>query len=182
MIRSAPLSDKIRFEEQKISLFSDEQQQAAEKTHRHRSDTSRSTVPVPNSDNESSQDDNDSLFDDKLLPPEKSRIMRLRTEIKRIKGGQTYPTGYERDRAREIKSADALRLEGKPFPTYLEGVAPPWIGMGKANRCYDDNEISKREAKIEKIKRLNAEHCQQELIANMPSIVRKGGPGGQVQS
>ena len=109
------------------------------------------------------------------------KILRLRKEIKRIKGGQTYPTGYERDRAREIKSADALRLAGKPIPTYLEGLEPPWIGMGKAHRCFDDNEISKREAKIENIKRLNAEHCQQEHIANMPSIVRKGGPGGQVQ-
>ena len=43
-------------------------------------------------------------------------------------------------------------------------------------------DASKREAKIEKIKRLNAEHCQLEHIANMPSIARKGGPGGQVQS
>jgi hypothetical protein len=183
MIKNAPLSDKIRFEEQKISSFSVEQQEAAERTHRHRSDTSRSTVPIPTSENEDSQEeDSDSLFDDKLLPAEKSKIMRLRKEIKRIKGGQTYPTGYERDRAREIKSADALRLEGKPFPNYLEGVATPWIGMGKANRAYDDNEISKREAKIEKIKRLNAEHCQLEHIANMPSIDRKGGPGGQVQN
>ena len=182
MIRSAPLSDKIRHEEQKISVFSVEQQEAAERTHRHRSDTSRSTVPIPTSENEDSQEDSDSLFDDKLLPPEKNKITRLRKEIKRIKGGQTYPTGYERDRAREIKRADALRLEGKPIPTYLEGLKPPWIGMGKAHRCYDDNEISKREAKIEKIKRLNAEHCQLEHIANMPSIDRKGGPGGQVQS
>jgi hypothetical protein len=182
-IRSAPLSDKIRFEEQKISSFSEEQQQAAERTHRYRSDTSRSTVPIPTSENEDSQEeDSDSLFDDKLLPPEKNKIMRLRKEIKRIKGGQTYPTGYERDRAREIKSANALRLEGKPFPNYLEGVATPWIGMGKANKAYDDNEISKREARINKIKRLNAEHCQQEHIANMPSIDRKGGPGGQVQN
>ena len=53
--------------------------------------------------------------------------------------------------------------------------------MGQANRHYDDNEVAKREAKIDKIKRLNAEHCQQEYIANMPSIERKGGPGGQVQ-
>jgi hypothetical protein len=46
--------------------------------------------------------------------------------------------------------------------------------MGHANRhYYDNNEVSKREAKIDKIKRLNAEHCQQEHIANMPSIDRK---------
>ncbi len=164
-----------------ISALSAEQQHASERTHRHRSDMSRSTVPIPGSDNDSSQDDSDSLFDDKLLPQEKNKIMRLRKEIKRIKGGQTYPTGYERDRAREIKAADALRLSGEPFPAYLEGVDPPWIGMGKAQRHYDDNEISKREALIEKIKRLNAEHCQQEHIANMPSNARTGGPGGQVQ-
>jgi hypothetical protein len=143
---------------------------------------SRSTVPIPGSPGKSSQVDSDSVFDDQLPPPEKSRIMRLRTEIRRIKGGQTYPSRYERDRARDIRDADALRIAGDPYPTYLEGVDPPWIGMGKANRHYDDNEISKREAQIEMIKRLNAEHCKQERIANMPSIVRKGGPGGQVQS
>jgi hypothetical protein len=164
-----------------ISKLSAEQQHASEKTHRWRTDMKRSTVPIPGSDNDSSQDDSDSLFDDQLLPPDKKRIMTLRTEIRRIKGGQTYPSGYENDRAREIKSADALRLSGQPIPTYLEGVDPPWIGMGKANRCYDDDQISIRQARIDKIKRLNAEHCQQEHIANMPSIERKGGPGGQVQ-
>ncbi len=116
------------------------------------SDTTRNTVPVPNSDNDDSQEDSDSLFDDELLPSEKNKLMRLRKEIKRIKDGQTYPTGYERDRAREIKSADAQRLSGEPFPAYLEGVDPPWIGMGKAQRHYDDNEISKRETQIERIK------------------------------
>ena len=54
--------------------------------------------------------------------------------------------------------------------------------MGHAHRHYDDNEVSKREARIEKIKRLNAEHCEQEHIAQMQSNDRKGGPGGQVQS
>ncbi len=53
--------------------------------------------------------------------------------------------------------------------------------MGQANRHYDAHQVSLREAKIEKIRRLNAEHCQLEHIANMPSIARKGGPGGQVQ-
>ncbi len=107
--------------------------------------------------------------------------MRLRMEIKRIKGETVYPTGYENDRRRAIKHADELRIAGKPVPAYLEGVKLPWIGMRYVFRHYDDNEVSKREARIEKIKRLNAEHCQQEHIANMPSIDRKGGPGGQVQ-
>ena len=142
--------NKIRFEEQKITQLSEEQQQASERTHRYRTNTSRSTAPVPGSPDESSQDDSDSLFDDKMVPAEKNKIMRLRVEIRRIKGGQTYPSGYENQRARDIRNADALRLEGEPFPTYLEGVATPWIGMGKANRAYDDNEISKREAKIER--------------------------------
>jgi hypothetical protein len=165
-----------------ISKLSADQQHASERTHRHRTDVTRSNIPIPNSDNDSSQEDSDSLFDDQLLPPEKSKILRLRTEIRRIRGGQTYPSGYENDRARAIKSADALRLAGKPIPTYLENLEPPWVGMGKAYRCYDDNEISIRQDKIDKIKRLNAEHCQLEHIANMPSIERKGGPGGQVRS
>ena len=46
-----------------ISTLSAEQQQASERTHRHRSDMSRSTVPIPGTpDSESSQDDEDSLF------------------------------------------------------------------------------------------------------------------------
>ena len=164
-----------------ISALSAEQQHASERTHRHRTDMKRSNIPIPTTDDESSQDDSDSLFDDQMVPAEKSKIMRLRKEIKRIKGGQTYPTGYEQHRERVIKGADALRLAGKPIPDYLEGVKPPWIGMGNAYRHYDENEIFKRTKRIEKIKRLNAEHCQQEHIANMPSSQRQGGPGGQDQ-
>jgi hypothetical protein len=174
VIRNAPITAPV------ISPLSEEQQHAAERTHRHRTNTARSHIPIPGED-DSSQDEDDSLFDDKLLPAEKNKTMRLRTEIKRIKGGAVYPTGYEKDRARAIRHADELRLAGKPFPAYLEGVKTPWIGMGQANRHYDNNEVSKREARIDKIKRLNAEHCQLEHIANMPSIDRKGGPGGQVQ-
>ena len=135
-----------------ISALSAEQQHASERTHRHRTDTTRSNIPIPGSEDESSQDDSDSLFDDQLVPAEKSKILRLRTEIKRIKGGQTYPTGYERDRAREIKKADALRLEGKPIPIYLEGVKPPWIGMGKAYKHYDDNEVAKERGKSKRLR------------------------------
>ncbi len=102
-----PLSDKIRFEEQKISSLSQEQQHAAESTHRHRTNINWSNIPIPG-DDDISQEEDDSLFDDQLLPADKNRIMRLKTEIKRIKGGVTYPTGYEKDRAREIRSADAL--------------------------------------------------------------------------
>ncbi len=70
----------------------------------HRTNTTRSNIPIPGSD-DSSQDEDDSLFDDKLLPPEKNKIMRLRTEIRRIKDGVVYPTGYEKDRARTIREA-----------------------------------------------------------------------------
>ncbi len=108
--------------------------------------------------------------------------MRLRKEIRRIKGGQTYPTGYENNRARAIRNAEADRIAVNPVSDYLDGTPHPWSsGMGQANRHYDNNEVSKREERIEKIRRLNAEHCKQEHIANMPSIERKGGPGGQVQ-
>ncbi len=94
VITSAPLSDKFKFESQVISSLSEEQQHAAERTHRHRTNTTRSNIPVPSSDDssQSSQDDDDLIFDDKLLPP-KNKIMRLRKEITRIKGGVVYPTG-----------------------------------------------------------------------------------------
>jgi hypothetical protein len=182
VIRSAPLlSDKFRIESQVRIPLSQEQRYAAERTHRHRTNTTRSNIPIPNSD-DSSQEEDDSLFDNKLLPADKNKIMRLRKDIKRIKGGVVYPTEYEKDRTRAIKQAEENRLAGLPVPAYLEGTKTPWSsGMGQANRHYDDNQVALREARIDKIKRLNAEHCQQEHIANMPSIERKGGPGGQVQ-
>ena len=126
-----------------ISSLSAKQQQASERTHRHRTDTSRNNAPIPGSD-DSSQDDEDSLFDDQLLPPDKNRITRLRKEIKRIKSG-VYPTGYEKDRTRAIKEAEEKRLEGKPVPAYLTGVKTPWSsGMGQANGHYDEHQIAKR--------------------------------------
>jgi hypothetical protein len=147
-IRSAPLSDKFRIESQVSIPFSQEQQQAAERTHRHRTNTSRSNIPVPTSD-DSSQEDSDSLFDDKLQPADNNRIIRLRKEIKRIKGGQTYPTGYEKDRAREIKQAEENRIARLPVPAYLEGTKVPWSsGMGQANRHCDAHQVSLREATI----------------------------------
>jgi hypothetical protein len=63
---------------------------------------------------------------------DKNKVMRLRTEIKRIKGGTVYPSGYEKDRARAMRHAEELRVAGKPIPAYLEGVKLPWIGMGYA--------------------------------------------------
>ncbi len=109
-IRNAPLtsapaiSSPPKIRAPVISSLSDEQQQASERTHRHRTDTSRNNAPIPGSD-DSSQDDEDSLFDDQLPPPDKNRIARFRKEIKRIKGGVIYPTGYEKDRTRAIKHA-----------------------------------------------------------------------------
>jgi hypothetical protein len=136
VIRSAPITTPA------ISQLSEKQQHAAERTHHHRTNIDRSNIPIPQSD-DSSQEEEDSLFDDKLLPADKNKLMRQRTEIKRIKGGAVYPTGYEKDRARAIRQADELRLAGKPFPAYLEGVKLPWIGMGCTFRHYDDNEVSK---------------------------------------
>jgi hypothetical protein len=128
VIRSAPITAPVIRSAQPtapvISPLSEEQQLAAERTHRHRTNIDRSNIPIPASD-DSSQEEDDSLFDDKMLPTDKSRIMRLRTEIKRIKGGAVYPTGYEKDRARAIRNAEELRVAGKPFPSYLEGVKLP---------------------------------------------------------
>ncbi len=133
-----------------ISSLSDEQQQASERTHRYRTDTSRHNDSIPGEE-DSSQDDEDALFNDQLLPSDKARIARLRAEIKRIKGRVIYPTGYEKDRTRAIKHAEKLRLAGKPVPAYLTGSKTPWSsGMGQANGHYDDHQIAKREAKLKR--------------------------------
>jgi hypothetical protein len=55
VIRSAPITTP------EISQLSEEQQHAAERTHRHRTNIDRSNIPIPQSD-DSSQDEDDSLF------------------------------------------------------------------------------------------------------------------------
>ena len=132
-------------------------------------------VPIP-SDGESSEQDDD-LFDDKLLPAEKLRLKGLETDIKRIKQ-QNYTPKYLKDKDKAISNAEKDRLCGMAGPDYLNGVSYPWNpGAGQAPMQYDYYKIGKIERKIAKLRKINTAHVQLDYIANKPK--GKGGPGGQ---
>jgi hypothetical protein len=116
------------------------------------------------------------LYEDKLLPAQKSQILKLKTAIKRIKS-KTYSSGYLKDKEKAINDAEFERLEGLIGPCYLAGVKFPWTpDRGHAPIHYDDYQIDMLKSRIEKIKSSNAAMCQLEYTAT------KGGPGGQARS
>jgi hypothetical protein len=115
------------------------------------------------------------LYEDKLSPAEKSRILRLKTEIKHIKQ-KTYTPGYLREKERAINNAELERLAGLIGPDYLAGVTYPWTSdRGQAPIHYDVYQVDILQSAIDKIKDNNAVMCQLEYTAN------KSGPGGQAR-
>jgi hypothetical protein len=116
------------------------------------------------------------LYEDKLLPAQKSQILKLKTAIKRIKS-KTYESGYLKEKDRAIIAAEADRLAGLDGPAYLEGVKFPWTpDRDHAPIHYDVFQVDRLQSQIERIKSSNAAMCQLEYTAN------KGGPGGQARS
>ena len=115
------------------------------------------------------------MFENKLTSAQKSRILELRKEIKRIKS-RNHTKAYIKDRERDINNAEFDRLAGGLGPEYLTGVTYPWYSdHGPAPNHYDVNQVEMRQAVIAKIKESNAAMCQLEYTAT------KGGPGGQAR-
>ncbi len=133
-------------------------------------------APIPSDGDDTNTDGETSyLYEDKLSPAEKSRILRLTTEIKRIKQ-KTYTPAYLRDKERAINHAEFERLAGLIGPDYLAGVTHPWYSdRGQAPIHYDVHQVELLQSSIDKIKDNNAVMCQLEYSAN------KIGPGGQVR-
>ncbi len=152
-----------------------EQRESAEKAEVRRRAPGRN-APIPSDGDETNTDGETSvLYEDKLLPAQKSQILKLRTEIKRIKS-KNYALSYIRDKERAINHAELERIAGRMGPDYLAGVKFPWTpDRGQAPIHYDDYQVYVLNSKIEKIKNENANMCQLEYTAN------KGGPGGQAR-
>ncbi len=115
------------------------------------------------------------MYEDKLSAAEKSRILKLTTEIKRIKS-RIYTPAYLKDRERAINNAEFDRSAGGLGPEYLSGVPHPWYSdRGQAPTHYDVNQVDMRQSVIDAIKNNNAVTCQLEYTAN------KNGPKGQAR-
>jgi hypothetical protein len=153
-----------------------DQRDAAEKAERQRN-APRRNAPIPEEEDSSNTDGETSwLYEDKLLPEQKSQILKLTTAIKCIKS-KTYSFGYLKDKEEAIVAAEQDRLAGLIGPTYLSGVKFPWPpDRGQAPIYYDAHQVDRLKSRIESIKNSNAVMCQLEYTAN------KGGLGGQARS
>ncbi len=116
------------------------------------------------------------MFLDKLSTAEKSRILKLQTEIKRIKS-RIYTPAYLKDRAKAINNAESERSAGGLGPEYLAGVTYPWCpDSGQAPIHYDVHQVELLQSVIDKIQDNNAVMCQLEYTAN-----KIHGPSGQAR-
>ena len=152
-----------------------EQQESAEKAEARRR-APRKNAPIPSDGDDTNTDGETSyLFENKLTSAQKSRILDLRREIKRIKS-RNHTKAYLKDRERAINNAEFDRSAGGLGPEYLTGVNYPWrCDSGHAPIHYDVYQVEMRQSLIDKIKNNNAVACQLEYTAN------KGGPRGQVR-
>ena len=74
------------------------------------------TVPIPSDGDSTDQNEDDDLYDDKLLPQEKLRLKGLETD-KRNKQ-QNYTPKYLKDKEKAISKAEKDRLCGMLGPDY----------------------------------------------------------------
>jgi hypothetical protein len=169
--------DVVPFRSTNPSNLDREQRESAEKAEVRRR-APRRNAPIP-SDGDDTNTDNETshLFEDKLSTAEKSRILKLKTEIKRIKSG-VYTPSYLKDRERAIKNAESSRSVGGLGPEYLSGVTYPWYSdRGQAPIHYDVHQVELLQSTIDKILENNASMCQLEYTAN-----KQHGPSGQARS
>ena len=111
-----------------------------------------------------------------MAPEQRSQVVDLQHEIRRIKGGHPSKVYMDR-RTFTINTAEELRqvdASSKQIPTFLFNVKTPWSsGLGQANIAYDQFKISTYERKIAQLRNINAQVCQQEISS------LKHGPTGQ---
>jgi hypothetical protein len=169
--------DVIPFRSTNPSDLDREQRESAEKAEVRRR-APRKNAPIPEDGDETNTDNETShLFQDKLSTAEKSRILKLKTEIKRIKS-RIYTPVYLKDRERAINNAESSRSAGGLGPEYLTGVTYPWYSdRGQAPIHYDVHQVELLQSAIDKILDNNAIMCQLEYTAN-----KKHGPSGQARS
>jgi hypothetical protein len=137
-------------------------------------------APIPEDGDITDETEDEQLYDDKLLPEEKTRLRKLQNDTRRIRQ-QNYSPHYLKSKDKTIREAEKDRLCGLAGPAYLEGVKFPWNSRcGQAPIHYDYHQIDRLERKITKLRTINTVHVQLEYIANMPK--GKSGPGGQVKS
>jgi hypothetical protein len=170
--------DVVTFKSTNPSNLDWEQRESAEKAEVQRSAPKRN-APIPSDGDETNTDgESSSLYENKLSAAEKSRILKLSTEIKRIKSRIYTPT-YLKDRERTINNAEFDRISGGLGPEYLTGVTYPWYSdRGQAPIHYDVNQVDMRLSVIDAIKNNNAVMCQLEYTANKSN---KHGPSGQAR-
>jgi hypothetical protein len=113
--------DAISFRSTNPSNLNQDQRDAAEKAEARRSAPKRN-APIPEDEDSTNTDGETSwLYESKLLPAQKSQILKLKTAIKRIKS-KVYDLRYMREKDKAIAAAESDRLRGLSGPHYSAGV------------------------------------------------------------
>jgi hypothetical protein len=154
-----------------------EQIESAERAEIRRHAPKRNApIPEEEKDSTNTDEETDLLFENRLLPDQKTKIAQLVKDIRRIKQ-KNYTPGYVKDKESSIEAAEKDRKAGLLGPAYLAGVKSPWDAyLGHASIHYDHHQIDVIARQIEEIKYSNAVMCQLEYTAT------KGGPWGQARN
>ncbi len=105
------------------------------------------------------EDQDNSLYDSRLLPADKRALADFQWKIKKIKQ-QDFPKEYLDKREEWLREAEAARIKNGTIPVCLHDVQPPWdIGKGLAQSRYNEMIIYDMNRKISELRERNAASC-----------------------
>jgi hypothetical protein len=105
------------------------------------------------------EDEDNSLYDSRLLPADKRILADCQWRIKRIKQ-QNFPKDYLEAREDWLRDAEAARIKNGTVPACLHDVAPPWDkGHGLALSRYNEMIVDNINHRINELRENNAASC-----------------------
>jgi len=105
------------------------------------------------------EDQDNSLYDPRLIPADKRILADWQWKIKKIKQ-QDFPKEYLDVREEWLKEAEAARIKNGTIPACLHDVPPPWdLGRGLALSRYNEMIIYDMNRRISELRERNAASC-----------------------
>ena len=105
------------------------------------------------------EDQDNSLYDSRLLPADKRILAECQWKIKKIKQ-QDFPKEYLETREEWLREAEAARIKNGTVPVCLHDVPPPWDkGQGLALSRYNEMITYWMNRRINELRERNAASC-----------------------
>jgi hypothetical protein len=105
------------------------------------------------------EDEDNSLYDPRLMPAEKRILADWQWRIKKIKQ-HDFPKDYLDEREKWLKEAEAARIKSGKIPACLHDAPPPWdLGRGLALSRYNEMIINDINRRISELREKNAASC-----------------------